>query len=90
MKSYEKPVLNTFSLSANEALCACAHDVVGDNADKSLKKGLIEMLRLLGYDVPGEEIPEHYFAKGEDCMVQVPEIDAFCKFGPGGDIIFNS
>ena len=82
-------MLNTFSLSGNEALCACHYDVVGSNADPYTKENLIRLLRMSGYDVPGNEIPDYYFANGEDCATKV-DITSYCKFGPSGEIIFNS
>ena len=89
MKQYEKPLLNTFSLSGNEALCACTYDVVGSNADPSMKNMILAGLNAMGYETPNGEIPERLFGLGDNCAEQI-DFMGYCKFGPSGEFIFNS
>ena len=89
MKQYEKPQLNTFSLSGNEALCACVYDVVGSNADPSMKNLVLAGLQSLGYSSVDGEIPEQLFGLGDNCKEQI-DFMGYCKFGPSGEFIFNS
>lgn len=79
MKPYEKPRLVALSLSGNDMLCAsCAIDVVGDNMNPTYKE-IID-------DLFGGVSPN--FGTGEECTDIT--IDGYCKFGPTGELVFNS
>ena len=84
MKTYEKPVLNALSLSANSLLCACAYDVV----EPSENEGLIAILKKFNSD------PTKLFSNSTEdagfCEQQIC-FEGYCKNTPSADMqVFNS
>ena len=81
MKIYEKPKLMVLSLSANDALCACAATVRDDpfffpydtNKDGKLDSGEINA--------------SGYFGSTEECKILYGK---YCKHTPDGLTLFNS
>ncbi len=81
MKIYEKPKLMVLSVSANDALCACAATVRNDpffspfdtNNDGKLDSGEIEA--------------SGYFGSIDECQIKY---DRYCKHTPDGLTLFNS
>ena len=78
MKEYMKPELEALPLEGNDNIQGCTFDAVGSNMDPVIR-------RLLGdkADQPG------LFANGEACKNPV-DISGYCKYGPSGNMVFNS
>lgn len=87
MKAYSKPRLVALSLNANDLLCGCKIDVApGTDGDVDP-----EINKMLGNLYPGET---NFFTDKYSCgtNVSMPDIEAYCKFGPfpSDTMIFSS
>jgi hypothetical protein len=86
MKTYEKPVLNALSLSANSLLClsSCAIDAVEPNMNEALKTALI----FKGWYTSGNVDSTVFTSDMDGTCSNI--VDGYCKNTPDGNIIFNS
>lgn len=80
MKTYQKPALLALSLSANDKLCACVIDIVGDNMDETFRQFIDDLF----------EDTSKLFLTGEGCETEI-DIDGYCKNLPSPEgVVFNS
>lgn len=86
MKTYVKPAMMALSISANDMLCTCS--VKTRDSDDVYIKQLTEWYGSNG-EYPGLLDPtDKVFGKNEEDCANV--VEAYCKYGPNGMIIFTS